>query len=124
MFKNHNKQLSFLDLYEHVKNIALNNPQNLLGFFSNFIDLNQFIPQSFFKVYYKHFGKQRDFSLQSMLCAHFNQKIFKLSTLIQLRAILFNSYELRIFCNFNKIPSISTFSRFRETCQEFCVSNS
>ncbi len=102
-----------------LKTLLLSNPHTLLGFFSNFIDLNQFIPTSFFKTYYKHFGRQRDFSLQSMLCAFFVQKILKLPTLTQLRAILLNSYELRIFCNFNKIPSISTFSRFRKIfCHE------
>ncbi|WP_416352864.1 transposase [Caldicellulosiruptor morganii] len=91
----------------------------MLGFFSNFIDLNQFIPASFFKTYYKYFGRQRDFSLQSMLCAFFVQKILKLTTLTWLRAILLNSYQLRIFCNFNKIPSIFTFSRFRKIfCHE------
>ncbi|WP_207180368.1 transposase [Anaerocellum diazotrophicum] len=119
MFKNHNKQLSFLELYEDVKNLALNNPHNLLGFFNKYININNFIPQSFFKAYYKYFGKHRCFSLQSMLCAFFIQKIFKFSTLTQLRAVLLNSYQLKSFCNFDTIPSISTFSRFRKIfCSE------
>ncbi|ABP66276.1 hypothetical protein Csac_0656 [Caldicellulosiruptor saccharolyticus DSM 8903] len=114
MFKHHHKQLSFLELYEHVKNVALNKPHSLLGFFNNFIDLSQFIPQSFYKAYYHYFGKHREFSLESILCAFFVQKILKLSTLTQLRAVLLNSFELRNFCNLIKVPSISTFSRFRK----------
>ncbi len=114
MFKNHHKQLSFFELYEHLKNVALNNPHSLLAYFNNFIDLSKFIPHSFYKAYYQYFGKHREFSLESILCAFIVQKILKLSTLTQLRAVLLNSFELRCFCNLNKVPSISTFSRFRK----------
>ncbi len=114
MFKNKPKQLSFLELYSHIKASALSTPESLLGLFEKFIDLSQFIPTSFYKAYYKYFGKNRNFSLESMLSAFFIQKILKLNTLTQLRAVLSKSYELRVFCNFNKVPSISTFSRFRK----------
>jgi len=50
-----------------------------------------------------------------MLLCFFVQKLLKLNTLTQLRAVLLNSYELRSFCNLNgNVPSISTFSRFRK----------
>lgn len=114
MFKNKPKQLSFLELHSHIKASALYSPESLLGLFEKFIDLSQFIPDSFYKAYYKYFGKHRNFSLESMLCAFFIQKILKLNTITQLRAVLFKSYELRTFCNFENVPSISTFSRFRK----------
>jgi len=114
MFCNKPKQLSFLDLYSHLKASALHQPESLLGLFEKFIVLSQFIPDSFYKAYYKYFGKHRNFSLESMLCAFLVQKILKLSTLTQLRAVLSKSYELRSFCNLNNVPSISTFSRFRK----------
>ncbi len=114
MFKNKPKQLSFLELNSHIMASALYSPESLLGLFEKFIDLSQFIPDSFYKAYYKYFGKHRSFSLESMLCAFFIQKILKLNTITQLRAVLFKSYELRTFCNFENVPSISTFSRFRK----------
>jgi len=79
MFKNHHKQLSFFELYEHIKNVALNNPHSLLGYFNNFIDLSKFIPQSFYKTYYQYFGKHRDFSLESILCVFILQNVLSIS---------------------------------------------
>jgi hypothetical protein len=50
-----------------------------------------------------------------MLLCFLVQKLLKLNTLTQLRAVVLNSYELRLFCNLNgNVPSISTFSRFRK----------
>uniref|UniRef100_A0A7C5V2K9 Transposase n=1 Tax=Caldicellulosiruptor owensensis TaxID=55205 RepID=A0A7C5V2K9_9FIRM len=115
MFNNKPKQLSFLDLFSHLKASALYKPESLLGLFNKFINLSNYIPSSFYNAYYKHFGKHRCFSLESMLLCFFVQKLLKLNTLTQLRAVLLNSYELRSFCNLNgNVPSISTFSRFRK----------
>lgn len=109
------KQLSFLDLFSHLKASALYKPESLLGLFNNFINLSDYIPSSFYNAYYKYFGRNRSFSLESMLLCFFVQKLLKLNTLTQLRAVLLNSYELRLFCNLNgNVPSISTFSRFRK----------
>ncbi len=80
---------------------ALYKPESLLGLFNKFIDLSNYIPSSFYNAYYKHFGKHRCFSLESMLLCFFVQKLLKLNTLTQLRAVLLNSYELRSFCNLN-----------------------
>lgn len=121
MFSKKPKQLSFLDLYSHLKASALHQPESLFGLFEKFIHLSEFIPDSFYKAYYKYFGKHRNFPLESMLCAFFVQKILKFSTLTQLRAVLSKSYELRSFCNLGNVPSISTFSRFRKILIYHCT---
>ncbi|ADQ05988.1 conserved hypothetical protein [Caldicellulosiruptor hydrothermalis 108] len=115
MFNTKPKQLSFIDLFSHLKASALYKPESLLGLFNKFIDLSHYIPSSFYNAYYKYFGKHRYFSLESMLCCFLVQKLLKLNTLTQLRAVLLNSFELRSFCNLHgNVPSISTLSRFRK----------
>jgi len=88
MLNNKPKQLSFLDLFSHLKASALHKPESLLGLFNKFIDLSNYIPSSFYNTYYKYFGKHRQFSLESMLLRFFVQKLLKLNTLTQLRAVI------------------------------------
>jgi len=117
MFNNKPEQLSFLHLYSHIKLSALSSPKSFLGLCEKFFDLSQSIPESFYKAKLttNTLVNTETFPLENPCFLSFlHPKILKLNTITQLRAILFESYELRTFCNFEKVLSISTFSRFRK----------
>ncbi|EGD50035.1 hypothetical protein TheetDRAFT_3157 [Thermoanaerobacter ethanolicus JW 200] len=80
------KQLSLSDIYDDVQSFFEEDKPKFIKLFDSFIDLSELIPPSFYAHYYSHFGRHRDFSLESMLTSLIIQK-FSLS-------LLFNSLSM------------------------------
>ena len=70
------KQLNFCDISTDFDKFYNQNQSNLLTLLNQFINISDFIPFSFYQKYYSHFGKKRDFSLESMLYAFILKKYF------------------------------------------------
>jgi hypothetical protein len=107
------KQLNLCDISSDFDNFYHQNQGILLSLLSEFIDISEFIPFSFYQKYYSHFGKKRDFSLESMLSAFILKNLLSIPHIDLLISLLHISSELRSFCGFLKVPHKSQFSRFK-----------
>ena len=107
------KQLNFSDISSDFDKFYNQNQNNLLSLLSEFIDITDFIPFSFYQKYYSHFGRKRDFSIEAMLNAFIIKNILSISSIDLLITFLSISSELRKFCGFLRVPHKSQFSRFK-----------
>lgn len=107
------KQLNFCDVSKDFNKFYNQNQNNLLSLLSEFIDISDFIPFSFYQKYYSKFGTKRDFSLESLLSAFIIKNILSIPSVDLLITFLSISSELRQFCGFLKVPDKSQFSRFK-----------
>ena len=112
------KQLNFCDISTDFDKFYHKNQNNLLSLLEQFVDISTFIPFSFYQRYYAHFGKKRDFSLESMLRFFILKNILSIPTVDLLITLLNISTELRNFCGFLTIPNKSQFSRFKSNFLE------
>jgi hypothetical protein len=107
------KQLNFCDISISFDKFYNQNQSNLLDLLNQFINISEFIPFSFYQKYYSHFGRKRDFSLESMLSAFILKNILSIPSIDLLISLLHISSEMRKFCGFLKISDKSQFSRFK-----------
>ncbi len=107
------KQLNLCDISTDFDKFYNQNQSNLLDLLNQFINISEFIPFSFYQKYYSHFGRKRDFSLESMLSAFILKNILSIPSIDLLISLLHISSEMRKFCGFLKIPDKSQFSRFK-----------
>ena len=107
------KQLNLCDISTDFDKFYNQNQSNLLDLLNQFINISEFIPFSFYQKYYSHFGRKRDFSLESMLSAFILKNILSIPSIDLLISLLHISSEMRKFCCFLKIPDKSQFSRFK-----------
>ena len=107
------KQLNFSDISTDFDKFYNQNQDDLLSLLSEFINISDFIPFSFYQKYYSKLGAKRDFSLESMLSAFIIKNILSVPSVDLLISFLSFSSELRKFCGFLKVPNKSQFSRFK-----------
>ncbi len=107
------KQLNLCDISNDFDKFYNQNQDDFLSLLNQFINISDFIPFSFYRKYYSHFGSKRDFSLVSMLNAFIIKNILSIPSIDLLITFLSISSELRKFCGFLKIPHKSQFSRFK-----------
>ncbi|TFZ39131.1 transposase, partial [Soehngenia longivitae] len=106
-------QLNLCDISNDFDKFYNQNQDDFLSLLNQFINISDFIPFSFYRKYYSHFGTKRDFSLESMLNAFIIKNILSIPSVDLLITFLSISSELRKFCGFLKIPHKSQFSRFK-----------
>lgn len=63
------KQLNLIDIYENIEQYFEEDKLRLIKLFESYLDLDDYIPQSFYTAYYKLTGHPRNYKLSSMLCA-------------------------------------------------------
>ena len=107
------KQLTICDFSSDFENFFNQNQTNLLTLLDKFIDISSYIPHSFYKSYYRQFGRDRKYSLESMISFFILKNILCISSIDTMINILSLSSELRSYCGFFKIPHKSQFSRFK-----------
>lgn len=112
------KQLNLCDISTDFDKFYNQNQSNLLSLLNQFISMSDFIPFSFYQKYYSHFGRKRDFSLESMLSAFILKNILSIPSIDLLISLLHISSEMRKFCGFLKVPHKSQFSRFKDNYLE------
>ncbi|MGO1581567.1 MAG: transposase [Peptoniphilaceae bacterium] len=107
------KQINLCDISSDFDEFYYQNQENLLSLIDKFININEFIPESFYDDYYLNFGRPRDYSLESMLLTFLLKDLFSLPSIRVMIVLLNNSKDLREFLGFLKIPNESQFSRFK-----------
>ena len=108
-------QLSLFQSYQECKDAFQNNKPKFLQLLTEHLDLSAIIPGSFFYSYYKNLGRNREYSLLSMLSALLLQKILGIPTISLLINFLVLSREVREFCGLTKVPDNAQFTRFKQT---------
>lgn len=112
-----NVQMSLLDTYHDVEYHLEKNKPELFKLLDEHLDWDEIIPDTFYKAFYKRFGRKRKYDLESFMRALFLQRIFHYVEDSQLLNTLRFSYEMRSFCGFQKVPDASKLTRFK---QDFC----
>ena len=107
------KQLTICDFSSDFEKFFNQNQTKLLTLLDKFIDISSYIPHSFYKLYYRQFGRDRKYSLESMISFFILKNILCISSIDTMINILSLSSELRSYCGFFKIPHKSQFSRFK-----------
>ncbi len=69
-------QLNLCDISTDFDEFYNQNQSNLLSLLNQFINIRDFIPFSFYQKYYSHFGKKREFTLESMLNTFILKNLF------------------------------------------------
>jgi len=107
------KQLNFYDISSDFDKFYNQNQDNLLSLLDEFINISDFIPLSFYSSYYSSSGRNREYSLESMLSVFILKNILSIPTIDTMISLLNISCEMRKFCGFLKVPDRSQFSRFK-----------
>ena len=108
------KQLSLAEIYSDCSTFFETDKHHFLTLLEENINLDEFIPYSFYTSYHSTTGRPREHQLDSMLWALLLQRIFSIPTDVLLITFLKFSEELRKFCGFKRVPDASRFTRFKQ----------
>ena len=109
-----NVQTSLGDVYEDLCSSIDNNKSLFLMQLKEHIKLEELIPSEFYEAYYKDIGRPRDYSLESFIWFHQLKNIIGIPRDKAFLTVLELSPEIRDFCGFDKVPSASDITRFRQ----------
>jgi hypothetical protein len=110
-------QTSLLDTYHSVEERLENDKPELFKLLDEHLDWDNLIPDSFYADFYRRFGRNRKYDLESFMKSLFLQRIFHYIEDTQLLNTLRFSYEMRDYCGFDKVPDAAKLTRFK---QDFC----
>jgi len=112
-----NAQMSLFDTYQSVGERLENDKPELFRLLDEHLDWDELIPYTFYIAFYRRFGRNRKYDLESFMKALFLQRIFHYVEDTQLLNTLRFSYEMRDYCGFDKVPDAAKLTRFK---QDFC----
>ncbi|CAB1251160.1 hypothetical protein CLOSBL3_12210 [Clostridiaceae bacterium BL-3] len=113
------KQLNFSGQLPELNTLSYQHPVKLLKLLEENFDINAFIPKSFTDRYYSELGRDRNFSLASVLSLLIVMHIFKIPTTSLLCIFLALSSDIRKFCELDRqIPDETFISRFKTTFEK------
>ena len=107
-------QLSLAEIYSECSTIFETDKHQFLTLLEENINLDDYIPRTFYNHYYASTGRPRTHHLTSMLWALLLQRIFSIPTDLLLLTFLEFSKELRYFCGFSHVPDPSRLTRFKQ----------
>lgn len=107
-------QLSLASIFSDCQNIFESDKPKFLSLLEEHIKLDEIIPLSFYRNFYKRTGRKRNYPLHGFLWALIIQKIFSIPTDGLLLVFLHYSKELREFCGFDKVPRACKITRFKQ----------
>lgn len=107
-------QISLKDTFSDCQELFIEDSPAFFQLLDEFIDLDQFIPQTFFNAFYQNLGRKRVYPLTGFLSALILQKIFSIPSDSLLILFLSLCKELRDFCGFSKVPDAPLFTRFKQ----------
>jgi len=113
-----NKQMSLFDIYQSVEERLETDKPELFRLLDKHLDWDELIPYTFYIAFYRRFGRNRRYNLDSFMKALFLQRIFHYVEDTQLLNTLRFSYEMRDYCGFDKVPDAAKLTRFK---QDFCA---
>lgn len=112
-------QISLKDTFSDCQDMFMDDPPSFFALLDEFIDLDEFIPDSFFHAFYRSLGRKRLYPLTGFLSALILQKIFSIPSDSLLILFLSICKELRDFCGFSKVPDAPLFTRFKQNFLPF-----
>jgi hypothetical protein len=115
--RNKFQQTSLLDVYQNVEERLSSNKPELFKLLDEHLNWDEIIPHTFHYAFYRRFGRNRKYGLESFLRALFLQRVFHYVEDSQLLNTLRYSHEMRDYCGFDKIPDAAKLTRFK---QKFC----
>ncbi len=108
------KQLTLAEIYSDCSNSFENDKHHFLTLLEENLNLNDYIPVTFYNKYYASTGRPREHELLSILWALILQRIFSITEDSLLLTFLKFSKELREFCGFSRVPDASRLTRFKQ----------
>lgn len=108
------QQLSLKDIFDDCQDIFIDNPTSFFQLLEQNVDINEFIPNSFYSAFHQKLGRNRTYPLSGFLAAFILQKTFSIPTDSLLILFLNICKELRDFCGFSKVPDAPLFTRFKQ----------
>jgi len=106
-------QLSLAEHFQNCKQFFEANTPTFFDLLKKHINLNDFIPNSFYAAFYRSLGRSREYPLHGFLTALILQKVFSIPSDALLIVLLHLCKELRDFCGFTKVPDASKFTCFK-----------
>ena len=109
-------QLSFSDLYNQINESLADSPAKIFDLLDHNFAISKFISIQFHSHYYKDLGRNRSFSLESILNLLVFSHLFNIPSSKLLIFILSICKELRDFCGFkDSLPDEPFLSKFKDT---------
>jgi len=107
-------QMSLLDTYHSVEERLEKDKPELFRLLDEYLDWDTLIPDTFYRAFYRRFGRNRKYDLESFMKSLFLQRIFHYIEDTQLLNTLRFSYEMRDYCGFDKVPDAAKLTRFKQ----------
>ncbi len=109
-------QISLFDIYNDISTSFEEKKPELISLLDENIDFDALIPWDLKASFYCRYGRKHKYHFVSYIKALVLEKLLNLCD-SQLIAVLKCSRELRDFCEFDKVPDASYFTRFK---QKYC----
>lgn len=107
-------QISLKDTFSECQDLFIDDAPSFFQLLDDHLDLDSFIPDTFFKAFYRSLGRKRSYPLSVFLAALILQKILSIPTDSFLILFLNLSEELRHFFGFHQVPDAPLFTRFKQ----------
>ena len=107
-------QISLKETFSECQDLFTDDAPSFFQLLDEHLDLESFIPDSFFNAFYRSLGRKRLYPLSGFLAALILQKILSIPTDSLLILFLNLCKELRDFCGFHKVPDAPLFTRFKQ----------
>ena len=108
-----NVQMSLFDIYENISTSIEEKKPELISLLDENIDFDALISHRFYSAFYSFYGRKHKYHLVSFIKALILEKLMGFND-SQLILVLKCSRELRDFCEFDKVPDASYFTRFKQ----------
>jgi hypothetical protein len=107
-------QIPLAGIYDDVCSAMGNNKSDFIQMLEENIDFSLLIPYEFSMAYYKHMGRPREYSLESLIRIMVLQRLIGIYQDSVFLVVLKTSQELRDFCGLDAVPDASQITRFRQ----------
>lgn len=107
-------QLSLKETFSQCQDMFIDDAPSFFQLLDEHLDLESFIPDTFFNAFYRSLGRKHLYPLSGFLAALILQKIFSIPTDSLLILFLNLCKELRDFCGLKKVPDAPLFTRFKQ----------
>lgn len=108
------QQISLKETFSQCQDMFIDDTPSFFQLLDEHLDLESFIPDTFFNAFYRSLGRKRLYPLSGFLAALILQKIFSIPTDSLLILFLNLCKELRDFCGLKKVPDAPLFTRFKQ----------
>ena len=106
-------QFTLKETFSDCQDLFRDDTPSFFQLLSDSVDFSDFIPDDFYRAFYRSLSRKRLYPLEGFLSALILQKVFSIPSDSLLILFLVLCQELRDFCGFSKVPDAPLFSRFK-----------